>query len=196
MPPNPFPYFCDFEPELAAKVREGRKKEFRSLRALPRPQELRPAFQNSHEPPRRSSPPAWIGASSPPQNTRTGSICTSVFLAIRQQDIVPLIPDIRFGNLQQARIKAAAFAVDWALADGFRPASDRQSGKTSPLDGGAAPRARLIYATHPNIRANGDQERARTVGVSPGCWSEVSLEADLKTIQFANSGDCGCGRNT
>src|SRR6202000_3382300 len=26
--PEPFPYFCDFEPELAAKVREGRKREF------------------------------------------------------------------------------------------------------------------------------------------------------------------------
>src|SRR5262249_58539546 len=26
--PQPFPYFCDFEPELAAKVREGRKREF------------------------------------------------------------------------------------------------------------------------------------------------------------------------
>src|SRR5262249_31305931 len=26
--PQPFPYFCDFEPELAGKVREGRKREF------------------------------------------------------------------------------------------------------------------------------------------------------------------------
>ena len=47
--PQPFPYFCDFEPELAAKVREGRKREFArfekfrdkgGLAALPDPTSL------------------------------------------------------------------------------------------------------------------------------------------------------------
>ena len=43
--PEPFVYFCDFEPELAQKVREGRKREFAQFkrfaparaRALPDP---------------------------------------------------------------------------------------------------------------------------------------------------------------
>ena len=43
--PQPFPYFCDFEPELAGKIREGRKREFArfekfgdtALAALPDP---------------------------------------------------------------------------------------------------------------------------------------------------------------
>lgn len=40
---QPFPYFCDFEPSLAAKVRDGRRREFPDMRAdrIPDPTDVR-----------------------------------------------------------------------------------------------------------------------------------------------------------
>ena len=72
-------------------------------------------------------------------------------LAIRQRDIVPLIPDIRLGTCSKLE-SGVAFAVDWALAEGsvlhlianLADEPTRLVGRTA---------GRLIYATHPNIRA-------------------------------------------
>jgi 1,4-alpha-glucan branching enzyme len=72
-------------------------------------------------------------------------------LAIRQRDIVPLVPDIRFGTCSKLE-SGAAFAVDWALADGsVLHLIANLADEPTQLVGRTA--GRLIYATHPNIRA-------------------------------------------
>ena len=113
--PQPFPYFCDFEPELAAKVREGRRREFArfekfsgtgGLAALPDPTSLE-TFNSARL--------DW----SVLQQRRHADILDQFqrLLAIRKLDIVPLIPKIHSGTCIKLEANGA-FAVDWRLDDG------------------------------------------------------------------------------
>lgn len=147
--PEPFPYFCDFEPELAAKVREGRRKEFQHFErfrqggdgeALPDP--TSPATL-------KSACLDWSRLGAAPHQEWLDLYRR--LLAIRQRDIVPLIPEIRFGTCTLLEA-GGAFSVDWGLAEGsvLRLIANL-SGEPARLVGRTA--GRLIYATHPNIRA-------------------------------------------
>jgi maltooligosyltrehalose trehalohydrolase len=146
--PQPFPYFCDFEPELAGKVREGRKREFSrfekfsdkgGLAALPDPTAIE-TFQS-----------ACLDWSVPQR--RPHSDVLDKFqraLAIRQRDIVPLIPKIRSGTCIKLE-PSGAFAVDWHLQDGsVLHLLANLTDHAVPVVGRVA--GRLIFATHPNIR--------------------------------------------
>ena len=147
--PEPFPYFCDFEPELAAKVREGRKKEFSH-------------FERFRDPRKTDNIPDPTSASTLKSACLDWSRLTSSahevwldlyrrLLGIRRKEIVPLVPEIRFGTC--SRLEAgAAFAVDWALSEGSVLHLIANLGaEPASLVGRTA--GRLIYATHPNIRA-------------------------------------------
>jgi malto-oligosyltrehalose trehalohydrolase len=144
---SPFTYFCDFEPELAAKVREGRKREFARFEkfrdgraALPDPT-ARETFQAAHL--------DWSAL----QQRRHGDLLDQFqrILAIRHRDVIPLIPRIRGGTCTKLE-PSGAFAVDWSLSDGsslhlLANLTDR----AVPVVGRVA--GRLVFATHPNIRA-------------------------------------------
>ena len=146
--PQPFPYFCDFEPELAGKVREGRKREFSrfekfsdkgGLDALPDPT----AIETFH-----ASRLDW----SVPQRRPHSDVLDKFqrALAIRQRDIVPLIPKIRGGTCLKLEA-SGAFAVDWHLEDGsILHLLANLTDHAVPVVGRVA--GRLIFATHPNIR--------------------------------------------
>lgn len=147
--PQPFPYFCDFEPELAARVREGRKREFSrferfgdkgGLAALPDPTSVE-TF--------RAARLDW----SVLQQRRHADILDQFqrLLAIRQRDIVPLVPKIRNGTCIKLEA-SGAFAVDWRLDDGsILHLLANLTNRAVPVLGRVA--GRLIFATHPNIRA-------------------------------------------
>src|SRR5882757_5071916 len=107
--PEPFPYFCDFEQELATKVREGRKKEFAH-------------FERFRDPAHSDSIPDPTIASTMKSACLNWSRATASghedwldlyrrLLMIRQREIMPLIPDIRFGACSKLQA-GAAFAVD------------------------------------------------------------------------------------
>ncbi len=139
--PEPFPYFCDFEPELAARVRAGRRREFAHFRgAVPEPDD-----------------PATF-ASARLEWTRLGEPAHARMfdhyrrlLAIRRRDIVPLLPRIS-GAACIACDPGGALAVDWRLRDGgalHLLANLRDA--PAPLVG--RPAGRMIFATHPGIRA-------------------------------------------
>jgi maltooligosyltrehalose trehalohydrolase len=147
--PQPFPYFCDFEPDLAAKVREGRKREFARFEkfsdkgglAAPPDPTARETF--------RSAQLDW----SVLRQRRHADILDRFqrLLAIRRQDIVPLIPKIHSGTCIKLEVNGA-FAVDWALEDGtVLHLLANLTGHAVPVLGRVA--GRLIFATHPNIRA-------------------------------------------
>jgi 1,4-alpha-glucan branching enzyme len=146
---RPFTYFCDFEPDLANKVRAGRKREFARFEnfsdaggpaALPDP--TAPAtFQAAHL--------DW----SVPQQRKHADLLDQFqrLIAIRHRDIVPLIPAIQRGTCTKLE-PSGAFAVDWSMGDGsslhlLANLTDR----AVPVVGRVA--GRLVYATHPNIRA-------------------------------------------
>jgi maltooligosyltrehalose trehalohydrolase len=147
--PQPFPYFCDFEPDLAAKVREGRKREFSrfekfsdkgGLAALPDPTAIE-TFRSAHL--------DW----SVLQQGQHADILDRFqrLLAIRQRDIVPLIPKIRSGTCIKLEANGA-FAVDWRLDDGsILHLLANLTDHAVPVIGRVA--GRMIFSTHPNIRA-------------------------------------------
>jgi maltooligosyltrehalose trehalohydrolase len=147
--PQPFPYFCDFEPELASKVREGRKREFArfekfrdrdGLAGLPDPTDIA-TF--------RSACLDWSALQQPPHDAALDH--HRRLLAVRQRDIVPLIPKILTGTCIKLEA-SGAFAVDWRLDDGaVLHLLANLTERAVPVVGRAA--GRMIFATHPNIRA-------------------------------------------
>ncbi len=146
--PEPFPYFCDFEPELAVKVREGRLREFQH-------------FERFRDPGKAGIPDPtsaqtlgcarldWSKTTAPGHEDWLD--LHRRLLAIRQRDIVPLIPEIRFGTCTKLEA-GGAFAVDWGLSEGsVLHLIANLADEPARLVGRTA--GRLIYATHPNIRA-------------------------------------------
>ena len=146
--PEPFTYFCDFEEELAAKVREGRKKEFSKF--------ARFGGHDSTETLPDPTSPATFAATKLDWSNLTKPSHVGWFehyrrlLTIRQRDIVPLIPDIQSGRCVKV-LDSGGFAVDWSI----------KNGSTLHLIANLAPKpanivgkpaGRVVYATHPNIR--------------------------------------------
>jgi maltooligosyltrehalose trehalohydrolase len=146
--PEPFPYFCDFESELATKVREGRKKEFQHFERF-----RDPAHSDSLPDPTQASTMTsarldWSKLTAPGHEDWLDLYRR--LLMIRQRDIVPLVPEVRFGTCSKLEA-GAAFAVDWALSEGsVLHLIANLADEPARLVGRTA--GRLIYATHPNIR--------------------------------------------
>ncbi len=86
---TPFPYFCDFHGELADKVRQGRRDEFKSF----------PEFQDEARRDQIPDPLAWSTFASAnlnwdERNILPGTECLArhgELLAVRRRDIVPLL---------------------------------------------------------------------------------------------------------
>ena len=147
--PQPFPYFCDFEAELAAKVREGRKQEFSRFEKFGRQAGLSALPDPSATATFRSAKLDW----SVLKQRQHADILDGFqrLLAIRQRDIVPLIPRIHSGTCIKLEVNGA-FAVDWALDDGtVLHLLANLTDHAVPVLGRVA--GRMIFATHPNIRA-------------------------------------------
>jgi len=142
--PEPFVYFCDFGPELGAKVRDGRKREFARFTrfrdaTLPDPTAMATFRSAQLDWSRRNDPrhAGWLDY-------------YRRLLAIRARDIVPRIPDVRSGRCIKLEDNGA-FAVDWRLGDdAVLHLLANLTDHAVPIVGRAAGRA--LFATHPNIR--------------------------------------------
>ncbi|HXS27576.1 MAG TPA: malto-oligosyltrehalose trehalohydrolase [Steroidobacteraceae bacterium] len=143
---QPFPYFCDFGPELAAQVREGRRREFaRFERFRDSLDELPDATDPATA---RSAVLDW-GALADPPHARAFDHYRRL-LALRRREIAPRIPHIRSARCIRLE-ESGAFAVDWALDDGSTlHLLANLTDATVPLVARMA--GRLIFATHPGIR--------------------------------------------
>ena len=146
--PEPFVYFCDFGPELSAKVREGRKREFARFARFTGSEHEEPpdpsaaeTFERAKLDWRRVNEPRHAGWL---EHYRR-------LLTIRQRDIVPLIAQIRSGGCIETGGKGT-LAVDWHTRDGGKlHLIANLSAETLPMVG--RPAGRVLYATHPNIRS-------------------------------------------
>jgi len=146
--PEPFPYFCDFEQELATKVREGRKKEFAHFERFRDPAHSDRLPDPTIASTMKSACLDWTKLTMPAHEDWLDLYRR--LLMIRQRDIVPLVPQIRFGACSKLEA-GAAFAVDWALSEGsVLHLIANLADEPARLVGRTA--GRLIYATHPNIR--------------------------------------------
>jgi malto-oligosyltrehalose trehalohydrolase len=146
---RPFTYFCDFEPELAAKVREGRKREFSRFEKFSDESGLDTLPDPTAQATAQATHLDWGVL----QQRKHADLLDQFqrLLAIRHRDIVPIIPNIRRGTCTKLE-PSGAFAVDWSMRDGssLRLLANLTE-RAVPVVGRVA--GRLVYATHPNIRA-------------------------------------------
>jgi len=134
--PQPFPWFCDYEPQLLERVREQRAREF----------------------PGAADPgTAATFASAQLDWSRLGERAHARvlhdyrrLLSLRRRVIVPLLPQLRAGRCSRGAA-AAAFAVDWPAGGTTLRLLANLGARPAPLPAPAA--GRLLYATHPGIRA-------------------------------------------
>lgn len=146
--PEPFPYFCDFEPELAGKVRAGRKREFARFARFA-------SAEGADTIPDPTSPATLQSARLDWNHLREPSHAAWLdhyrrLLAIRRRDILPCIGRIRNGRCVKLEPNGA-FAVDWSMDDGsVLHLMANLTDRPVPVVGRAA--GRMIFSTHPNIR--------------------------------------------
>jgi maltooligosyltrehalose trehalohydrolase len=147
--PEPFTYFCDFGPELAAAVREGRKREFAKFTRFA-------GGEGTDNIPDPTAPETFERVKLDWAKVTTPSHAGWLehyrrLLHVRQRDIVPRIPQIRSGRCIKLHT-SGAFAVDWTMNDGsILHLIANLTAQETPIVG--KPAGRIVYATHPNIRS-------------------------------------------
>ena len=133
---EPFPWFCDFEPQLARQVVAHREREFPGAPDATAAATFESARldwnQLTHAAPARML-----------SHYRR-------LLAVRRRDIVPLIPQFGAGRCQR-RTDSGAFSVDWAADGHVLHLIANLDARPAPLP--QAPAGRAIFATHADIRA-------------------------------------------
>src|SRR6185312_5562787 len=134
---EPFPWFCDFEPQLAREVSGHRQREF--------PGSPDPTAAATCDSARLD----WNALAHGPQ-ARMLSLYRRL-LAVRRRDIVPLIPLLRAGRCLGAGDRDGVLAVDWAGAGQVLHLIANLSAQVAPLP--QPPAGRLIFATHADVRA-------------------------------------------
>jgi malto-oligosyltrehalose trehalohydrolase len=114
--PEPFPFFCDFGPDLADAVREGRRREFAHF----------PEFADAGAQARIPDPLAlttfesarldWSRLSDPAHATWLG--LHRSLLAIRRREIVPRLGGLARAQAERVLHDEKVVEVRWRLADG------------------------------------------------------------------------------
>jgi maltooligosyltrehalose trehalohydrolase len=133
---EPFPWFCDFEPQLLERVRAHRNREFPGGRDPGDPATYQAARLD------------WTRRSA--GRHARALLDHRRLLALRRREIVPLIPQLRAGSCTRPG-GDGAFAVDWPADGKTLHLIANLSALPAPLPCRVA--GRLIFATHPGIRA-------------------------------------------
>jgi 1,4-alpha-glucan branching enzyme len=143
---TPFLFFCDFGPELAAAVTQGRRREFERFSQFRDPGELSRIPDPNAESTFARSKIDWdsLGRSEHQDWLER----YRQLLEIRRREIVPLLDDIANGQTTFELIGQRGLRVRWNLAGG---------GGLSLLANLSAdvifdtwkPQGRLLYASHP-----------------------------------------------
>jgi maltooligosyltrehalose trehalohydrolase len=150
--PQPFPYFCDFEPELAAKVREGRRREFARFAGFGNhthgPDAPDPCAKSTFE----SARLRWA-TQSEPRHAEWLRFYRRL-LALRRREIAPLVAVIE-GARCTTLSSEGAFAIEWRIRGGAAlhlvcNLNDRAVPAMLPGAG------RTLFATHPEARSGGE----------------------------------------
>jgi malto-oligosyltrehalose trehalohydrolase len=113
---TPFLFFCDFGPELASKVRDGRRSEFSKFAQFSSP-EARARIPDPNSPTTfAASKLRW--ASLEPGQSPVWLEFHRELLAYRRNEIVPRIAKIRTGAAQFEVVGEKAVSVDWPFTGG------------------------------------------------------------------------------
>jgi malto-oligosyltrehalose trehalohydrolase len=142
---QPFPFFCDFGPELAQAVRAGRRREFGSF-----PQFADPAIldrlPDAQDPATLTGATLrWADAAAP--GHREWLALYRALLMIRHAEIVPRLPGMA-GDSGAWAVQGKVLQAAWRLGDGslLRLAAllaDGSEAAWAPIEG------RPLFSTHP-----------------------------------------------
>jgi len=128
---TPFLFFCDFEPDLARLVTEGRRREFEAFPQFAdetvRATIPDPAAVTTFE----ASRLRWEERSAPQHAAALAF--TTALLHARAQHVVPFVANVRGTDAVCERIGTIGLALRWKLADGTIYADANLSGDA--LDG-------------------------------------------------------------
>lgn len=134
--PEPFAWFCDFEPELLARVRESRQREF-------------PGAPDPGDPATLEAAQLQWGRLKEGAHARFLTHFRRL-LAIRRRDITPLVPHISAAHFTHPTADSA-LTVEWSTRDKTLHLIANLSRAPAPFLPGQLV-GRLVYATHPSIR--------------------------------------------
>ncbi|MBC7907250.1 MAG: malto-oligosyltrehalose trehalohydrolase [Rhodospirillaceae bacterium] len=146
---TPFLYFCDFGPQLAKSVRQGRRREFENF----------PQFQgkNAAKIPDPVDPLTfakskldWDEASQPPHAHRLREVRT--LLSIRRRDLAPRLSGMVGGCATLEMLGSLAFKAQWRLGDGSR-LTVIVNFSAVPLPGIVPGEGVLLYSTYGGVGA-------------------------------------------
>lgn len=141
---SPFLYFCDFGPELAQAVRDGRQREFPEFQAGAMPDPNDPAtFARSKL--------DWSERRLEPHGKRLQMVRD--LLDVRRREIVPRLAGLSGAEHASCTTLAPrAFRAEWDLADKTRLAVIANLSPV-PLPGIVPGEGRLVYSTYGGIGA-------------------------------------------
>lgn len=137
---QPFPFFCDFGPELAQAVTEGRRREFERF----------PEFSDPAARARIPDPCTMATFDSArldwkAQDTKTLQLHRAL-LALRQLEIIPRLAGVRGGQSGFDVLGHSALHAHWQLGEGSRLTLLANLGAT-PVADVPAPAGRVLYTT-------------------------------------------------
>jgi maltooligosyltrehalose trehalohydrolase len=158
----PFLFFCDFGPDLAAKVTQGRRSEFARFEAFSSPEAQARIPDPNSENTFLASKLDWSSLEKPEH--RDWQQFYGDLLLRRRQEIVPRIGDIRPGAAEFEVLTRKVVLVRWPFRRGgalklFANFSDSEISITGGLGG------RILYTT-----ASGLLEKANNLPAFSAAW--------------------------
>jgi malto-oligosyltrehalose trehalohydrolase len=143
---QPFPFFCHFGPALAARVREGRRREFARFPEF-RDEAAREPIPDPGAPETfRIATLRWDDARG--EGHREWLAYYRRLLEIRHREITRRLSETPGHAAEFVEIGAAGLQVSWRLRDGVRLQLSAQL-SPEPRKGAASPSSgRLLFATH------------------------------------------------
>ncbi len=165
---NPFLFFCDFGPELAHAVTEGRRREFSRF-----PQFSDPAARASIPDPAAAdtytqSRLDWATAVTEQGQSRVALV--RQLLALRREQIIPRLRDLPRRKAAFTVFGKQGLQVQWRLGDGTHLILIANLG-TRPLSAASPLSGQLLWTTHPGRSADRDGELP---GWSVGWFLDIS----------------------
>ncbi len=143
---TPFQFFCDFEPELARAVTEGRRSEFGAFAAFADPAQRDRIPDPSAPQTFERSKLLWAERDRAPHGAWLEYYTR--LLAIRRREIAPRIADARVADASFERIGASGLRTLFQLRDGSALALEANYGTAAQKGIDARPAGDVLFASH------------------------------------------------
>jgi malto-oligosyltrehalose trehalohydrolase len=149
---TPFLYFCDFEPELAHKVTQGRRNEFRTFASFADPA-ARERIPDPADPATfEKSKLRWGELEGEPH--RGWLLYYKRLLEVRRDQIAPRVAGVRGADAAFDLAGATGIRARWRLTSGVLHL-DANLGPSAEGGFGVMPEGRLVFCTHEPTFAGG-----------------------------------------